>query len=184
MSFRMIIPTIIARDLFSSADCTHLIGINKNFAGPITPLQQSSISIPQIMRPKDGWCSDSLSFLFSYRIYQSIYIFFQGIIPEMEFEWQMISSREQKGFYQKNLLTLKTSSEYPDAVYGGFVIPKAKLDCTLPSGQYSLDTGECLFISREDFVNKNVEFRGTNFILGAIWQKHPINYPWLFQFED
>ena len=184
MSHKMIIPTRIAKELFSPADLVQILRIDREMVDPLSRSKKPSIFIPQIMRPKDGWCSDSLSFLFSYRIYLAIFMSFQGKVPDMEFEWQLISSEKAEAFSSRQLLTLKTSHENPDALHGGFIIAIEPIDCQLPSGQLALNAGECLFISQEDIVDLNVEFQGKKFILGAIWQRHPKNYPWLFQFED
>jgi|GEM_PF-3907198 len=184
MFHKMVIPTRIAKELFSPADLVQILIIAREMVDPFNRSEKPTIFIPQIMRPKDGWCSDSLSFLFSYRIYLAIFMSVQGKVPEMEFEWQLISSEKAEAFNSRKLLTLKTSYENPDALHGGFMIAIGPIDCQFPSGQYALTPGECLFISKEDMVELDAEFQGTKFILGAIWQRHPINYPWLFQIED
>jgi hypothetical protein len=176
----IIFTTRVFKDVFSKADQASLLKINLDFIRGVEISKRPAIFMPQIMRPKDGWCSDSLSFLFSYRVYNLIYMHLGDNLPAMEFEWQMISSASVEAFNGRNLVTLRTIYECPDVLHGAFIIPIENFICKLSGGQFDVQPGECFFVSKEDIVDTNLEIHGTKFITGVIWKEHPKNHPWYF----
>ena len=180
MSQEIIFSTRVFKDVFSKSDKASLLEINLDFITGMEISKRPAIFIPQIMRPKDGWCSDSLSFLFSYRVYNIIYMHLGENHPEMEFEWQMISSSTVETFHGRDLVTLRTICEFPDVLHGAFIVPIENFVCKLPSGHFDVQSGECLFISKADLVGSTLEIRGTKFITGVIWKEYPKSHPWYF----